>query len=107
MENNNEKLILVYYIGVYGLDQDEIPEYIQRIKERISLPGFDGNIIFIPVYTQETRIECINPKYVTDKELIKKHTELVKNLEVELEHQLELIKINNDELKNKINKKDE
>jgi len=88
MENSN-KLILVYYIGVMHLDHIDIPEYMQKIRDRISIPDLNGHSIFIPVFTQDSRVECINPKYVTEEELIKEHVSLMRKLNVELQYDIE------------------
>ena len=91
------KLILVYYISTVGLHDDEIEEYFYRLKKRISSESLseDSEIIFVPVIS-ETRIECINPKFITDGDLIKKHERLMAELHEHLDNQLEQIKnINN------------
>ena len=68
-----DKLILVYYIDTRNLPYDTISEYISKIMERIKLESpFIGEIIVLPV-NSETRIECINPKYITENELIITH----------------------------------
>jgi hypothetical protein len=45
----------------------------------------------------DTRIECINPKYITDEELVKEHTNLMKELNEALHFQLEILKENKNE----------
>ena len=54
-------------------------------------------IIVIPIQSSDTRIECINPKYITDTELIKEHTEMMKKLNIELQYQLNQLKEENNE----------
>ena len=90
-----EKKILVIYVGVAGLSSDEVYEYTHEVADKVIPSTFYGEIIVIPVLTNETRIDCINPKYITDKELIKNNTELMKKLNNELKNQSKLLK--NDE----------
>mgnify|MGYP006299824815 CR=1 FL=1 len=53
----------------------------------------DGNRNF---NSYDTRIECINTKYVTDEELVNKHTNLMKELHKELEHQIKQLREENE-----------
>lgn len=87
-----ETKILVMYIGVASIRSEDIPDYINKISERIMPSTFEGEIIIIPVQTLDSRIECINPKYITDKGLIFEHATMMKNLQIELENQLKIIK---------------
>lgn len=94
MENN--RLILVYYISTLGLDDpSEIEEYFQQLKKRISSESIseDSEIIFIPI-KGETRIECINPKYITNDDLIKKHERSMSILHEHLDYQIKQISKN-------------
>lgn len=87
METN--KQILVYYISTAGLEDDEIGEYFDKLKDKIAVQSIseDSEIIFIPI-NGETRIECINPKYITDGDLIKQHERAMSFLQEELNHQI-------------------
>lgn len=89
-----ENKIFVIYIGVAGIRSEDIDHYVHEITGRIIPTSIDGEIITIPVNSYDTRIECINPQYVTDEVLIKKHTELMKELHEELQHQLKQFKEN-------------
>jgi len=95
MENFN-KLILVYYISVMHLDYEDIPEYMQKIRDKINISDLNGHSIFIPVLTQDSRVECINPKYITEEDLIKEHVFLLKKLNVELQYNVEELNENKD-----------
>lgn len=88
-----DDLILVYYISVVGIEEDKIKEFIHDIQKRISTQSkFEKyNTIFIPVIG-ETRVECINPKYITDSNLIKKHERLMSELHEHLNNQITNIK---------------
>lgn len=83
------KHILVYYISVIDIKPEEYEEYFYQLKNKILSQSISDSseIIFVPVYG-ETRIECINPKYITDGELIKKHERLMSELHEHLSSQL-------------------
>lgn len=93
----DEKKILVFYIGVAGIRSEDLQDFVQRVSQRITPSTFDGEIIMIPTQSSDTRVECVNPVYITDKELIKKHTDLMQELQVELRHQVTQLKENNNE----------
>jgi len=64
-----DKIILVYYIGVKTVTPKDINLYLHNIKDLIFID--DENVIryIIPVMnTNETRIECLNPKIVSKKD---------------------------------------
>lgn len=92
MENN--KLILVYYINVSHIENiNDIPEYMERVKDKIVIDALDGHSIFVPINNgDETRIECINPKYVTNKELIENHNQMMEKINNNLELEIKKIK---------------
>jgi len=87
-----EDLILVIYIGVQGVRTEDIPEFVQKVTKRISPTTFEGEIITIPTQSPDTRMECINPVYITKKGLITKHTNMMNELKEHLQHQLKQIK---------------
>jgi hypothetical protein len=89
--------ILVIYIGVQGIRIEDIEYYTNKIAKKIIPSTFQGEIIVIPVQSSDTRIECINPEYITRKNLINKHTKLMEKLEEELQHQLKELKKDNNE----------
>jgi len=90
MKKKEEK-IYVIYIGVLDIKTNkvipEIEEYILNFVENIPSDLFDGKTIYLPAYEYNTRIECINPMYITDQELINKHQEQLKKLDNELNNQ--------------------
>lgn len=99
MENNqkNDKLILVIYVGVAGMEMELIPDYMNKVSTRLTPHNIDGEIIFIPTLSSyDTRVECINPAYITDIELINKNTNLLSQLNIELNNQLNILKNSND-----------
>lgn len=87
--------ILVIYIGIAGIRSEDIDEYVHFITNKIIPSTFQGEIITIPIQDINTRIECINPKYITNEVLINEHTEMMNNLQEELNYQLEILKKNN------------
>jgi len=92
MINNMDNKILVIYVGVGDMNSsDKILDFINTIKQKIVPVTFEGEIIIIPTRSYDTRIECINPVYITDTELVNKHTELMKKLHEELNYQISQI----------------
>jgi hypothetical protein len=92
-----EKLIIVIYVGVQGIRSEDIEDFVRKVTTKILPTSVDGEFIIIPTQSPDTRIECINPKYITETELIAEHTELMKKLREELQHQLNQIKNQKDE----------
>jgi hypothetical protein len=77
-----ENKIFVIYVGVLKIHNDYIDEYVRHISEKIKPSTFKGEILIIPDFLSvNTRIECINPKYITKKELIDEHTKSMETLE--------------------------
>jgi hypothetical protein len=95
-----EVKILVIYIGIGGIRSEDVDSYMKRVTEKITPRTFEGEIIVLPtqlLIAPDTRIECINPVYITDTELIKQHTETIKKLHNELQIQLNILKQKNNE----------
>ena len=92
-----ETKILVIYVGVAGVRAIDIPTVIQEISKKITPETFKGEILIIPQQSLDTRVECINPRYVTDAELIKENTKMITELKLQLQNQLEQLKENKDE----------
>jgi hypothetical protein len=86
-----EHKILVFYIGIAGINLDDVQDYIQKVIKKISPDTFKGEIIVIPTHTYDTRVECINPKYITNEKLIQEHENLMKELNHKLHNQLKEI----------------
>ena len=90
------KPILVYYISVLNVAENDIEEYINKVTNRIILPLINAEALIIPVFS-ETRIECINPIYITDSDLIKKHERLMAELHEKLDYQINILNVNKNE----------
>jgi len=92
-----ENKILVIYVGIQGVRSEDIEDFVHKIATKIVPTTFVGEIIILPVQLSDTRVECINPKYITDAELITEHTELIKKLNEQLIYQLKELKQENNE----------
>ena len=79
MKTEENKIILVNYIDIRLVNPKEIGEFINKVKDRIKLNSKKYTQLIIPIYG-ESRVECINPLYITDSELIKKHERLMSTL---------------------------
>jgi hypothetical protein len=98
MKMKNESKILVFYVGVAGIPMEDISDYMERVATKITPQNFDGEVLFLPTLSSyDVRVECINPQYVTDTELIKKNHDLLNELRFELTNQLNNIKNSNNE----------
>ena len=92
-----ENKILVIYVGIQGVRSEDIEDFVHKVATKIVPTTFVGEIIILPVQLSDTRVECINPKYITDTELITKNTELIKKLNEQLIYQLKELKQENNE----------
>lgn len=90
-----ENKIIVIYIGVAGIRSEDIEEYVNKITSKIVPESIKAEFIVIPIQSYDTRLECINPKYITEENLIHEHIEKMKILNDELQHQIEEIKNEN------------
>ena len=81
----NDKIILVVYINIAGLHDADVSAFVAEVANSLR-PKKEENMLmyFIPVRETESRIECINPKLVSEEEYEKARmaceelTELVK-----------------------------
>lgn len=86
-----DKPIYVAYVGLGNIqDQEEIEKVMKAAYNSIGsmFSEKDGEIIFIPIHGGNSRLECINPKYITDGELIRKHRLLIDELHEHLDSHL-------------------
>jgi hypothetical protein len=92
-----EAKILVIYIGIGGIRSEDIDTYMKNATIKITPITFKGEIIVLPtqlLVAPDIRIDCINPKYITNVDLIREHTEIMQKLQEELHSQLEILKQN-------------
>lgn len=73
-----EPKIFVFYVGVGDLPMQDVGEYMDRVRTRFFtdefVKKFEGSeMILLPVRETDSRIECINPKYITEEELVREH----------------------------------
>lgn len=54
------KPVLVHYINIGNIDNLEVAEYINKIKDICTYDG-EYHSIFIPVRDRETQVDCLNP----------------------------------------------
>ena len=80
--------ILVVYVGVAGIRSEDINEYIHKLSSKITPKSFEGEVIFLPIQSYDIRMECVNPIYITDSELINEHTNKMLKLHEELDYQI-------------------
>ena len=67
------KTIIVFYINVGNLSQEEVAKTIDSVRELIKPTEEDEDKVIhyiIPVRDSETRVECINaPTFIADKKM--------------------------------------
>jgi hypothetical protein len=80
---NKEKIILVHYINVGNIDGNDVSRLMEDVVKKFS-PKEEDNIIsyWIPVREQETRVECINPKLVSEEDFTEAKRVLDRNQEI-------------------------
>jgi len=62
-----DKLILVFYINVDGINAYDVSEYLSNAARHFQ--GYDVyESIFIPVHNQETKVDCINPVLLNEEQ---------------------------------------
>jgi hypothetical protein len=85
MENDNsthnEPKIYVYYLSN--------PADEEIVKQTLSNFFGDGSVCIIIPTIGQSRLECINPKYITDEVLIQRHSLLLEELHEHIRFRLE------------------
>lgn len=80
----SDRKILVFYIGIGNMPDDEVGNYVTKVQQRFLTVEFinrvDSEIILLPVRDTDSRIECINPKFITKKALVEQHEAQMKEL---------------------------
>ena len=89
-----ENKIIVIYVGVKDVRTVDIDDYVSEVTKKIIPTTLEGEFIVIPTQTNETKMECINPVYITNEKLINEHEILMKNLNIELKYALNNMKEN-------------
>ena len=78
----------VLYIGTRNVRSSDIGEYVEKIVDRllpIPLPE-EATVLVLPTDTTENRLECIDPVYITDENLIFKHNTLLAELNMNIKN---------------------
>jgi hypothetical protein len=80
---SKEKIILIHYINVGNIDGNNVSEMMENVVNKFS-PKEEDNIIsyWIPVREGETRVECINPKLVSEEDFTEAKRVLDRNQEI-------------------------
>lgn len=65
---NQDTLLLIFYINVKHLDATDVVKYINEEDEYLREKCEGARYFIIPVEDSETRVECINPKYLSKEE---------------------------------------
>lgn len=68
-----EKLIIVHYINVEGMSKMKAEEYLHSLIKKHEHIEKENDILtyWIATNSGETRVECLNPKLVTQEEFEK------------------------------------
>lgn len=91
-----DKKMFVSYVGIGSIDNDTqinkiLTEAYRSLKPIFETYDEDCECIFIPTRSNDSRIECIDPKYITDQELVRKHRLLMDELHEHLDIKLKEI----------------
>jgi len=63
-----EKIILVHYVNIGNIDNDKVSEIMEDIVEKCQTKEQDIISYWIPIKDGDTRIECINPKLISEED---------------------------------------
>jgi len=80
---SKEKIILIHYINVSNIDGNDVSKMMEEVINKLSLKEEDNIISYwIPVREGETRVECINPKLVSEEDFTEAKRVLDRNQEI-------------------------
>lgn len=65
-----DKIILVHYIDISGIEPENISVMMNTLSKKLRLNEKEVISYFIPTFTP-TRVECLNPKLVSEEEFNK------------------------------------
>jgi hypothetical protein len=78
-----DKIILVHYIHIGNLEGGDVGEYMNDIIKKFSYKDEDNIFSYwIPVKDGDTRVECINPKLVSEEDFKEAKRVLDRNQEI-------------------------
>lgn len=67
-----DKLILICYINVGDAVHEQVQGILENVRNYVNSENKEYISLVVPVRNQETRFECLNPKFITSKKLIEK-----------------------------------
>jgi hypothetical protein len=79
-----EKCIYVAYIYVNGINYVRVQQKLYQAREYLEKYLSEDIVIVLPTISGETKVECINPKYLDNKNEYDKIVQIVDNLNKEL-----------------------
>jgi len=71
--SDKDKLLLIFYVGLKHIRQEERPAYFNEISQHF-INAFDETIkpiLIADVKSNKIKVECINPKLITEDEYAK------------------------------------
>ena len=84
-KNKDEVVVIVYYIDVRNINESELEEFMYRVMDNIQTETIEAEIIAIPIWG-ETKVECVNPKYIMEEDIIKDHTVKMKEMHEHIDY---------------------
>jgi hypothetical protein len=80
-----DRLILVLYLDIREVDVLHVKKYVEEVSKSFNSQFNDSNIIFIIIpIKNETRIECVSPKFITNQEIIDRNNKNFEELNEKL-----------------------
>ena len=65
---NTEKLILVYYLNLGNITPQRASEILESFGANLNQEIKEAHHILLPIRNGNTRVECLNPKIITQEE---------------------------------------
>jgi hypothetical protein len=78
-------------MNVVDKDMEAIQKDANQMQE-LFMNLLNNSIMVIVPTMEHTRLECINPKYITDVELVKEHESLLERLHEQIKISLDKVK---------------
>lgn len=76
-----EKIILVYYIQVEDYTPQRAREILLSVIENVTIKDDNFHNIVLPIKNGETRVECVNPRFLPESDFQKYKDQLEKSQE--------------------------
>ena len=65
---NTEKLILIYYLNLGNITPQRASEILESFGANLNQEIKEAHHILLPIRNGNTRVECLNPKIITQEE---------------------------------------